>query len=74
MRGPGDTNTKELRKDSVVMSQHVFKSIWTHVIGEELCLEPEESNEHDAYAVAVRKDGETVGHAPHSFFRISWYF
>ena len=37
-------------------------------------LEPEESNKHDEYAVAVRKDGETVGHVPCSFSRILWYF
>ena len=38
---------------------HVYKSVWTPV-GEELNLEHEESNEHDEYAVAVRKNGETV--------------
>lgn len=65
---------KELRKDSVVRGHHVYKSVWTPVIGEELYLEPEESNEHDEYAVAVRKDGETIGHVPRSFSRISWYF
>ena len=52
---------------------HIYKSVWTPFIGEELYLEPEESNEHDEYAVAVRKDGETVGHAP-VLSRILWYF
>ena len=65
---------KELHKDSVVRGHHVYKSIWTPVIGEELNLECKESNKHDEYAVAVRKNGETVGHMPHSFSRISWYF
>ena len=48
---------KELWKDSVVRDQHVYtcKSIWTPVIGKELNLKCEESNEHDEYAVAVRK-------------------
>ena len=73
MRGPGDANTKELRKDSVVRGHNDYKSVWTLVIGKELYVEPQESNKHDKYAVAVRKDGETVGHAPHSFSRISWY-
>ena len=36
-----------------------------------LYLEPQELNEHDEYAVAVRKDGETVRHVPHSFSHIS---
>ena len=39
----------------------LWEAIWTPVIGEELNLEHEESNEHDEYAVAVRKNGETVG-------------
>ena len=30
-------------------------------IGKELNLECEESNKHDEYVVAVRKNGETVG-------------
>ena len=64
---------KELRKDSVVRGHHVYKSVWTHVIDEELYLESEESNEHNEYAVAIRKDGKTVGHVPHSFSHISWY-
>ena len=58
---------EELRIDSVVRGHHVYKSVWTPVIGEELYLEPEESNEHDKYAVAVRKDGEIVRHVPRSF-------
>ena len=57
----GNANMKELRKDSVVRGHHIYKSILTPVIGEELNLECEESNEHDEYAVAVRKNGETVG-------------
>ena len=54
MQGSGNANIKET---SVVRDQHVYtcKSIWTPVIGEELNLKCEESNEHDEYAVAVRK-------------------
>ena len=62
---------KELRKDSVVRDHDVYKSIWTPVIGGKLYLEPEGSNKHDEYAVAVRKDGETIGHVPLSFSHIS---
>ena len=64
---------KELRKDSVVRGHHVYKSVWAPVIDEKLNLEREELNKHE-YAVAVRKNGETVGHVPRSFSRISWYF
>ena len=45
---------------------------WQRIVP--IYLEPEELNEHDEYAVAVRKDSETVGHAPRSFSCISWYF
>ena len=68
MRGPGDANTKELREDSVVRGHHVYKFVWTPAIGEELYLQPEESNERDEYAVTVRKDGETIGHMP-----VTWH-
>ena len=47
---------KELRKDGVVRGHHVYISVWTPFIGEELYLEPEESKEQDKYAVAVRKN------------------
>ena len=64
---------EELQIDSVVRGHHIYKSIWTPVIGKERYLEPKESNEHDKYAVAVKKDGEIVGHVPCSFPHISWY-
>ena len=51
---------KELHKDSVLRGHHVYKSIWTSVIGEELNLEREESNKHDEYAITVRKNGKTI--------------
>ena len=63
----GNASTEELQKDSVVRGHHVYKSVWTPVIGKELYLEPEESNEHDKNAMAVRKDGKIVGHVPHLF-------
>ena len=70
MRGPGNANTKELRKDSIVRGHHVYKLLAKNCI----YVEPEESKEHDEYAVAVRKNDEMVGHAPRSFSRILWYF
>ena len=58
-------------KDSVVKGHHIYKFVWTSVIGEELHLEPEESNKHDEYAVAVRKEGKPVGHVARSFTHVS---
>ena len=69
----GNASMEELQIDSVMRDHHVYKSVWTPVTGEELYLGPEELNEHNKYAVAVRKNGEIVGHVPRSFSRISWY-
>ena len=43
----------ELHVDRVVRGHHVYKSIWTPVLGEELSVEPENGNEHDRYAMSV---------------------
>ena len=53
---------KELRKDSVVRDHHIYKSIWTPVIGEEFSLEREDSNAHNEYAVVVRNTGHSLIH------------
>ena len=42
--------------DSVVRGHHVYKTVWTPVIGEQLHLEKESGNPHDDFAVAVIKD------------------
>ena len=44
----------QLHFDSVVRGHHIYKSIWTPVLGEELSVEPENGNEHDRYAVSVK--------------------
>lgn len=54
-------------KESVVRGHHVYKAVWTPCNGEILALEPERTNEHDQYAVAVLKDNShvyVVGHVP----------
>uniref|UniRef100_A0A1X7UNS1 HIRAN domain-containing protein n=1 Tax=Amphimedon queenslandica TaxID=400682 RepID=A0A1X7UNS1_AMPQE len=62
------------QKESVITGHHVYKTVWTPVIGEELHTEVEDDNEHDKYAVAVMKSNGIVGHMPRSLSRISWYF
>ena len=37
--------------------------MWNPVLGEVHCLTLEEGNEHDRFAVCVKKDG-IIGHAP----------
>ena len=64
----------EFRKESVVRCHHVYRFVWTPVVGEELILEPEDCNEHDKFAVAVKRNDEIIGHMPRSFSRVSWYF
>lgn len=58
---------------SVVRGHHIYKNVWTPVIGEELTVLPEESNTHDPHAVVVGK-GEIVGHVPRELSRVFWHF
>ena len=52
---------------------HIYKSIWTPVIGEELHTKLEEDNEHDKHAVAVILDDRTVGHLPCTISHVSCF-
>ena len=47
------------KKASAIRGHHLYKSIWTMVIREELhvLLKAEDWNEHDNHAVAVMKNG-----------------
>ena len=58
-------------KASVIRGHHVYKTVWTPFIGQELSLKAEDGNAH---AVAVMKDGSVVGHIPRSLSTVSWYF
>ena len=62
------------KKESVVRGHHIYKTVWTPVIGEELPVEREEDNQHDQHAVAVVKNGDIVGHMPRSISRVSCFF
>ena len=48
---------------------HVYSAIWDAATGEELVCERELSNDHDRYAVAVKKDGVIIGHLPRTISR-----
>jgi len=50
--------------NTVVRGHHVYKDIWTPVIGEELACRKEFGNIHDLHAVAVIRGGNVVGHVP----------
>ena len=48
-----------------VCGHHIYKSIWTPVIGEILNTEQEHGNEHDEHAVAIlHQELGIVGHIP----------
>ena len=61
-------------KASVVKGHHIYKAIWTPVIGEELPAQAEDRNDHDEHAVAVTKGDCIVGHVPRTISRVSWLF
>ena len=47
-------------KQSCVRGYHVYKDVWTAVVGEELVWK--RGNSHDDYAVSVIKDSVVVGY------------
>ena len=58
----------------VVRGHHIYKVLWTPLVGEVLPVDVEENNVHDPNAVAVRKTGVIVGHVPRVTSRTVWYF
>ena len=68
------TMATTFRIESTVRGHHVYKAAWSPYIGEELPVQREVSNIHDDFAVAVLKNGNTVGHVPREISRVCWYF
>ena len=60
--------------ESSVRGHHVYKFVWTLVVGQFLQVQPEAENSHDAYAIAVILDDVVVGHLPREFSRVAFYF
>lgn len=54
----------------VIRGHHVYKALWTPVVGEtvQVCREP--SNPFDVNSLAVVKGGITVGHVPREVRRV----
>ncbi len=52
----------------------MFQHIWKPVIGEELDLEHEEDNPEDKNAIAVKKSGLLVGHAPREHAKVLRFY
>ena len=49
---------------SVIRRHHIYKAVWTLVLGEVHRLEIEEGNEHDRFAVCVKRNDEIIGDVP----------
>ena len=49
---------------SNIKGYHVYKSVWTPTLQEQVYGETEPHNPVDKYAVAVEKDEKVVGHLP----------
>ena len=61
--------------ESVVRGHHIYKRVWSPIVGEVLELLREEENEHDRFAVCLLKPGAvTVGHIPRELSRKIWHF
>ena len=60
--------------ESVVRGHHIYKEVWTPRTGEELLVEKEPGNSQDRHAVALVKDGITVGHVPRELSSTFWHF
>ena len=64
----------DFRFESVIRGHHVYKTMWTPIVGELLQLALENGNAHDVYAVTVLKNACTVGHVPREISRIFYFF
>ena len=53
MASQGSVSEDKHEEASVIRGHHVYKSVWTPEVGEELSLVTEDGNEHDKYAVAI---------------------
>ena len=49
-------------KTSMIRGHHIYKSVWTPIIEEQLVLEAQDDNEYSKYAIGVMKNGCVVKH------------
>ena len=60
--------------ESCIRGFHVYCVVWTPYIGEQLDRALDSGNSKDPFAVAVQKDGETIGHVPRTISCVSSLF
>ena len=59
---------------SVIQGHHIYKSVWTPVLGEVLSVSIEEGNSHDRFAVCMKRGKLIVGHVPREISCKVWCF
>ena len=64
----------EYSKHLCVRGYHIYQAAWTATLGESLTCIREPQNSHDRYAVAVQKNGQTIGHLPRKVSRVCSIF
>ena len=68
------TESMEFSTDTVIRGHHINKEIWAPVIGECVQHEIEPGNDHNLYAVAMRKYDRIVGHVPRTISTLCHLF
>ena len=58
----------------VVRGHHIYQAVWTSSLEEVLPLSTEDGNDHDRFAVCVKRREEIVGHIPREISRKIWHF
>ena len=60
--------------ESVIRGHHIYKAVWTPVVGKVLVLEQEIGNSHDRFATTTKKGNTIVGRAPREHSKMYWNF
>ena len=68
------TESMEFSTDTVIRGHHIYKEIWVPVIGECVQCKIEPGNDHNLYAVAMRKHDRIVGHVPRTISTLCHLF
>ena len=68
------TNDEYFMLDSTVRGHHVYKQVWTPVVGQQLQVEAETGNVHDPHAVCTIHAGVIVGHMPREIANTAFHF
>ena len=63
-----------LVQESVIHGHHIYKSVWSPILGEIVDVDREHGNLHDHYTVCPLKGGSIVGHAPRELAKYFRFF